>query len=185
MFHGGGLTTVFHGGGLTTVFHEGREPRRPVVNSSKRRLFLYGPSSVVAVLGGVLVANMVMGSFTIAGSPTVPVPRGAALALDLAFTNRNYFAVSITDVRVTVRSIRAPHADTGHPCTADDFAIEQVPQDVKVLVAGRARSSLSSLHLPHAYWPRVGLRTRSVNQDGCAGASLTLAYTASGTVRIL
>jgi hypothetical protein len=28
----------------------------------------------------------------------------------------------------------------------------------------------------------VGMLNRSVNQDGCKGASLTLAYTASGTL---
>lgn len=64
-------------------------------------------------------------------------------------------------------------------CAVDDFAVGQASNRV-ITLAARSASTLSSLDLARRTWPRVGMPNRSVNQDGCKGASVTLDYTASG-----
>jgi len=84
-----------------------------------------------------------------------------------------------------VRGVNAPNADATHRCSVDDFVVTQASSNGAVAVRAGGTSSLSDLHVPRATWPRIGILARSTNQDACKGASLTLAYTASRTLRIL
>ena len=102
--------------------------------------------------------------------------------LDLSLTNPNDSAMSVTDLRVRVQKVSAPNADAAHPCAAGDFAVAQGSSSRKITLAARATRTLSNLGLPRASWPHVGMLNRPANQDGCKGASLTLAYTASGSL---
>jgi hypothetical protein len=120
--------------------------------------------------------------FTIAGDAAEPNSPGVMVPLDLEFMNPHDAALSVTDLSVTVRDVSAPNADNLHPCTAGDFAVAQVSSSLAITVAGRATSTLTSLGVPRASWPQVAMIDRPVNQDGCKGASLALAYTASGTL---
>ena len=120
--------------------------------------------------------------FTIAGSATEPISPGVKAPLDLRLTNPHGVPMSVTGLRVTVQKVTAPHADDAHPCAVGDFAVDQVSSSRKITVAARATITLSTLGLPRATLPQVGMINRPTNQDGCKGASLTLAYTASGTL---
>jgi hypothetical protein len=120
-------------------------------------------------------------AFTIDGNVDELISPGVKAFIDLAFTNPHDVAMSVTDVAVTVREVNAPNADDIHPCAIGDFAVEQAPNSVEITLAARSTSTLRGLGIARARWPRVGMRERSVNQDGCKGASLTLGYTASGT----
>ena len=78
-------------------------------------------------------------------------------------------------VRVTITSINAPKADGAHPCTLADFRVR--PMRVGTFVLPRdGFTSLAGLGVPARQWPRLKMRNRPVNQDGCKGASLTLGY---------
>ena len=121
-------------------------------------------------------------SFTIAGSAAQPISPGVMAPLDLSFTNPHDVPMLVTDFSVTVRKVSAPNADDAHPCAVGDFAVTQAATGLKLTVATGATSTLSGLDLPSAQWPQVGMLERSVNQDGCKGASLTLEYSASGTL---
>jgi hypothetical protein len=101
--------------------------------------------------------------------------------IDLRFSNPADVSVVVGDLTVTVRTVSAPNADEAHPCAVGDFTVNQAAGGLKITVAAGTTSTLSSLDLPNAQWPKVGLLERSVNQDGCKGASLTLGYAASGT----
>jgi hypothetical protein len=120
-------------------------------------------------------------SFGVVGDATEPISPGVMVPLDLEFTNPHTFPISIADLRVTVLQVSAPNADDTHPCAVGDFAVDQVSSSVEITLAAGATSTLRSFHLPAASWPHVGMVDRSVNQDGCKGASLTLDYAASGT----
>ena len=120
-------------------------------------------------------------SFTISGNATEPISPGVSAPLDLSLTNPHAFALTAADLRVTVQKVNAPNADDAHPCTIGDFAVDQASSAIEVTVAAHSTRTLSNLGLPRAKRPHVGMLDRSVNQDGCKGASLTLAYTASGT----
>ena len=131
--------------------------------------------------GGAEVANSSR-SFTIRGDAANPISPGLMAPLDLTFTNRHNGPVAVTDLRVTVRGVSAPNADDAHPCAVGDFAVDQASNDLSITVPARGTSTLSGLDLSWAKWPQVGMVERSVNQDGCKGASLTLVYAATGTL---
>lgn len=120
--------------------------------------------------------------FTIEGNATEPISPGVRAPLDLKLTNPHEVPMSVTDLSVRVQKVSAPNADDAHPCAIADFTVGQASDSIKIIVAARATSTLSSLGLARATWPQVGLLERSVNQDGCKGASLTLGYAASGTL---
>lgn len=120
-------------------------------------------------------------AFTISGSTATPMSPGVMGALDLIFTNPHDVPMSVIDLSVTVRKVSAPNADDAHPCAVGDFTVGKASSSIKITVAAGATSALSSLGLPRATWPQVGMLDRPANQDGCKGASLTLGYAASGT----
>jgi hypothetical protein len=119
-------------------------------------------------------------SFTISGNATAPLSPGVQAALDLVLTNPHDVAVSVDTLRVTVQAVSAPNADEGYPCAARDFALDQASSGLVVRLPPHSTSSLSSLGVPAASQPQVGMVNRAVDQGGCKGASLTLAYTAFG-----
>lgn len=121
-------------------------------------------------------------SFTIEGNATEPISPGVRAPLDLKLTNPHDVRLSVTELSVTVRDVSAPNADQVHPCEVGDFAVDQASSSLELSLAARSTSTLSDLGLPSAKRPHVGMLDRPVDQDGCKGASLTLAYTASGTL---
>jgi hypothetical protein len=122
-------------------------------------------------------------SFVIGGSATQPISPGLKVPLDLRFQNAHETRMSVKDIEVTVQKVTAPNATEQLPCEADDFTVDPIGQGLDITVAPRTTSSLSTLDLPSPQWPQVGLLNTSTNQDGCKGAQLALAFTASGTVQ--
>jgi hypothetical protein len=139
---------------------------------------------VAVLVGAVLLIRIARGSFTITGTPPGPMRQGVMTPLDIAFTNSNDFAISVTNLRVTVGGVSAPNADGRHLCTIGDFEVFQVPDRVRITIHARATSSLSSLRLPRASWPRVGL-VGEKGHAGCMGASVTLRYHAIRRLNLL
>jgi hypothetical protein len=115
------------------------------------------------------------------GSATEPISPGIRAPLDLKFSNPHDFPMSVTDLRVSVQKVSAPNADDAHPCAVSDFTVHQAPSGLQITAAAGSTSTLSRLGIARTKWPQVGMLNRSANQDGCKEASLTLAYTASGT----
>jgi hypothetical protein len=119
-------------------------------------------------------------SFTISGNAAAHIAPGVQAALDLVLTNPQDVPMSVDALHVTVQAVIAPNADESHPCGAHDFALDQASSRLVLSLPAHSRSSLSSLGVPGASQPQVGMVNRAVDQGGCKGASLTLAYTASG-----
>lgn len=143
-----------------------------------------GPAATVAAgdgTGGAALSTSA-GPFTIEGTATKPISPGVSTSLDLKLTNPHDIPMSVTDISVTVQQVSAPNSNVAHPCSVGDFTADQASSGRKITVAARSTSTLSDLGLARADQPHVGMLNRSVNQDGCKGASLTLAFTASGTL---
>lgn len=121
-------------------------------------------------------------SFSITGDVSAPIVPGSRVPLDLTIANEHAAAMVVTQLKVLVTRVEAPRADASHPCSVDDFAIEQVDSKLSVIVSPATSQSLSQLGIPDSAWPSLGMRETSVNQDGCKGASLTLSYSAVGRV---
>ena len=109
-----------------------------------------------------------------------PGPRGA----DQAGLHQHRARQLATVRRVGIRIIRidAPRADTALPCSRTDFRIRQMPNRT-LLLPRRQATDLAKLGVPLRAWPRLKLRNRPGNQDGCKGARLTLGYRAYGAPR--
>ncbi|MFC7486164.1 hypothetical protein ACOCJ7_13020 [Knoellia sp. CPCC 206453] len=122
-------------------------------------------------------------SFTISGDASEPITPGSRASIDLEFANPRWLPLVVRDVRVSVRAVRAPHADSEHPCGISDYTVEQVPAGTKITIPARATRTLSGLALPERSWPSVELVANPTgNRDGCKGASLELVHGASGSI---
>ncbi|WP_353951326.1 hypothetical protein V6K52_17060 [Knoellia sp. S7-12] len=122
-------------------------------------------------------------SFTISGDAKEPITPGSSATIDLEFANPRRLSLVVRDMQVRVHAVKAPHADSAHPCSASDYTVDQMPEGTKVTIPARATRSLSGLGLPERSWPSVALvADRTANQDGCKGASLVLVHSASGSI---
>lgn len=119
---------------------------------------------------GVTITAEAAGAF----APGVTVP------LNLAFENRNDFALTLGEVRVAVTGIDAPRAKAGRPCTQADYTVRQLAADVRLMIDADSVTDLRALGLDADELPAVTLVDRPVNQDGCKGAALTLTYQTVG-----
>ena len=107
---------------------------------------------------------------------------GATGLLDLTFSNPSTRDVTVTSVTVTLVSVTAPAVTDDRPCTAGDFAVSSGRLPPVRVDAGQS-VALAPSGAPRRTWPFVHMLDTAVNQDGCKGATLGLAYRARGEVR--
>jgi hypothetical protein len=119
-------------------------------------------------------------SFTISGDVSRSISPGELVALNLTLDNTTDHDLAIDRIAVAVVAVDAPRADADHPCSVADFEVRHLSGGLVLRLAGNSAETLGSLAVPHDSWPAVGMVNRPANQDGCKGASLTLAYEASG-----
>jgi hypothetical protein len=117
--------------------------------------------------------------FTISGNLAGLLAPGVSRSLDLTLTNPNKKALSVTNLTVTVQSV-ARAAGVTMPCTMADYQVTQYSGAYPLSVPGSGSASLSGLGVAAQYLPKVTMRDTPTNQDGCKGATLTLAYSGSG-----
>jgi len=135
----------------------------------------YWPITVLAIPPAV--------PYTIAGSITTPLyPGGAPSPINLSFLNPNpgnggsgAIGVQVSSLTATVSAVSAPSATSELPCTVSDFAVTQFSGTYPFVIP-QGKSSLRSLGFAQGTWPAVRLVDRPVNQNGCRGATLTIAY---------
>jgi hypothetical protein len=120
------------------------------------------PNPAVGVASGNTEPLDVFKSFTILGNASAPISPGVMTPLDLNFANSYAVSLSVSELSVTVGEISAPSADRAHPCTVDDFTMEQASPGIEISVAAKATSTLSGLGLAPEVWPRAGMLNRSV-----------------------
>jgi hypothetical protein len=133
--------------------------------------------------GGQSEVRLRAGQFRIGGDSVKPLAPGSSAPINVTFTNLRGSTLVVERLRVRVRAVSAPNADADHPCSRADFNVRQVPAGFSVRVGPNATRSLQGLDVPVASWPRVRMVNRPVNQDGCKGASLSLSYGGSGSLR--
>ena len=117
--------------------------------------------------------------FNISGNVSGLLSPGVARPLNLTLSNPNNKQVSITNLTVTVQAVTKAPAAVGS-CTTADYAVTQYSGPYPVSVPGGANVTLADLGVAQQSWPQVRMINRPANQDGCKGATLTLAYSGSG-----
>jgi uncharacterized membrane protein len=120
--------------------------------------------------------------FTIGGNLSGLLAPGITTPLDLVLSNPNRKPLSVTNLTVTVQSVTRTTTAIAHnlACTPADYAVAQYSGPYPLAVPANGSASLSGLGIASSARPQVGMRNTSVNQDGCKGATLTLAYNGSG-----
>jgi hypothetical protein len=120
--------------------------------------------------------------FTISGNLSGALAPGLSRPLDLTLVNPNKKPISITNLTVTVQSVTRTAYAIAHsqPCTAADYAVAQYSGSYPLTVPGNGSASLSSLGVSTSAQPKVSMLNTALNQDGCKGATLALAYSGSG-----
>jgi hypothetical protein len=119
--------------------------------------------------------------FTISGSVAGLAP-GVSVPLNLTLSNPNKKALAVTGLGVTIQGVTRTSDATAHnlPCGPTDYAVTQYGGPYPLTVPAKGSASLAGLGVPSSAWPKVTMLDRPANQDGCKGASLTLAYSGSG-----
>jgi hypothetical protein len=106
---------------------------------------------------------------------------GVSLPVDLRLFNPYPFALRIVGLSVRVRRVSAPNASGDYPCTTRDFVSSAFSGRYGFRLLSHRNVSLARLGFPARRWPHVGMIDRSVNQDGCKQAIVTLGYSGTGT----
>ncbi|HZX01784.1 hypothetical protein [Kribbella sp.] len=121
-------------------------------------------------------------AFTISGNLTGLLAPGVTRPLDLTLTNPNKKSLSVTNLTVALGQITRTSYAVAHnlPCGPADYRITQYGGTYPLTVPATTSAALSSLHVPQTSWPQVTMLDTATNQDGCKGATITLAYSGAG-----
>jgi hypothetical protein len=116
--------------------------------------------------------------FSLTGDVRAPLEPGLAEPIDVLITNPNSVALTVNSLTVAVQAISAPRATSTLPCTQADFTVQPYSGQIPLTVPAGGSESLSQLSVPTNQWPEISLADLPTDQDGCQGASLSLAYSA-------
>jgi hypothetical protein len=121
-------------------------------------------------------------SIGISGTVTALQP-GVPKPLDLTLSNPRPWNLSVTGLTVTAGSVSAPRSTPLLPCTLADFSMQQFSGTYPLTLPASRSRTLSSLGVSPTRRPQVTLLNRALDQDGCQGASVTLAYSGKGVTK--
>lgn len=101
------------------------------------------------------------------------LPGGAAVPVDIAFTNPGREAITVEAVALAI--------DGGEPaaCARHIRVVREL--DAAPVVPGGSTRSLAQLGVPPGRWPQLAMVDDGTDQSACAGAAIRLALT--GTAR--
>ncbi len=132
--------------------------------------------TVAGAATGTGTANAPLPRFSLAGNATAPLEPGVPEAIDLRITNPNPAPLVVTNLSASVRAVSAPGASSLLPCTIRDFSVQRYFGPLPLIVPASSTRSLAGLGVPPAQWPQISIVDRPTDQDGCQGATVTLAY---------
>jgi hypothetical protein len=120
-------------------------------------------------------------TFSISGNLGTQLTPGATVPLNLYIANPNNKSLALTSLSVTIAGITRTQAAAASalPCTAQDYVVTNYAGSYPLTVPV-GPSSLQSVGIPPALWPKIAMLDTTLNQDGCKGATLQLAYSGAG-----
>jgi hypothetical protein len=100
-------------------------------------------------------------------------PGGPAQGLSGNFDNSNSGPVFVTSVNAAISSVTGPNITAGTPCDASDYQLAGFPVAIgREIPSGSGVDSWSGGSVQMVNKP-------TVNQDGCKGATVNIAYTSN------
>ena len=139
-----------------------------------------GPNQAAAVVVQLNVQSSKK-NFTISGNLGTQLTPGATVPLNLSVANPNNKSLALSGLSVSITGITRTQAAAAAalPCTASDYVVTNYAGSYPLTVPVGS-SSLQSLGIAPALWPKIAMLDTAVNQDGCKGATLQLAYSGVG-----
>lgn len=136
-----------------------------------------GPSQATGIVVRLYVQSSTRRTFGFSGDLGAPLSPGATVPLNLSISNSNNRSLSLNGLSVSITGISRTQAAVAAalPCAPGDYMISNYsgPYPLTIPVG---QSSLQSLEIPPSLWPKISMLDTSLNQDGCKGATLNLAY---------
>jgi len=112
--------------------------------------------------------------FMIAGNATHVLYPGTSTSIDLVFTNETGKAIELP-----ARAIKIAISSPRPTCPASpNFSVVQTLTTAITIPKDANHQSLTNLQVPSRFWPIISMVTTHVTQDACAGATITLHYSA-------
>ncbi|WP_305787634.1 hypothetical protein [Symbioplanes lichenis] len=146
---------------------------------------------MVPTVAGVFVAGTAFAYWTTSGAGTATstagtntavtvtgvgatglTPGGTAQPITFTINNPGTTAQYISSVAVSIASVTKASGATGSDCTAADFTLTQ-PNAINEDIASGSKSYGST------QGAKIAMINTAVNQDGCKGATINLAFAAS------
>ncbi|WP_255482166.1 hypothetical protein [Pseudarthrobacter sp. NBSH8] len=120
-------------------------------------------------------------TFSISGNLGAQLTPGARVPLNLAFANPNNKSLALNSLSVSITGVTRIQSAVAAalPCTKDDYVVTNYSGPFPLAVP-EGSSSLQSLGIPPALWPKIAMLDTTSNQDGCKGATLQLSYSGAG-----
>lgn len=109
-------------------------------------------------------------------------PGASPISINPSLLNPHNYKLLVGKLTLKVGAVKAPHATRALPCTKADFATTNYRGHKFTVPSGQ--STLGRDRVPKGQWPTISMIDRPVNQDGCMGATLTLAYQGSAIRRV-
>ena len=114
--------------------------------------------------------------------PTAKLEPGVSVPLNISFRNLLSSKVTMKNIGVKITSIVAPYATAGEGCTAADFVVVQADADFSVNLSAYQLTALAETGKSQSLWPTVTMINSALNQDGCKGATVKMAYEAEAVI---
>jgi hypothetical protein len=112
--------------------------------------------------------------FMIAGNATHVLYPGTSTSIDLVFTNETDEAI-----KLPARAIKIALSSPRPTCPATpNFSVVQTLTTAITIPKGADHQSLTNLQVASRFWPVISMVTTHVTQNACAGATITLHYSA-------
>ena len=118
-------------------------------------------------------------TFGIDGSTSSALGPGSTVPINVRISNPHFYPIVVTGLRVRIASITPAHE--GAICRLGNYSLTQAKQ-VTVHLGPFSSTSMKSIASSTSEWPSLHLTgIRAKLDDGCQGATINLAYSASGS----
>jgi hypothetical protein len=118
-------------------------------------------------------------TFGIDGNTTRALLPGSTAPINVRISNPHFYPITVNNLTVRIASITP--ARTGAKCSPSNFTVRQADK-FSVHLAAFSMVTLNDTSLSKSGWPSLHLTgVQSKLDDGCQGATITLAYAAKGS----
>jgi hypothetical protein len=125
-----------------------------------------------------LVVALWGATFGIDGSTSRALVPGATVPVNVRISNPHFYPITVRDLKVSIASVTP--ARKGDTCSASNYTVTQ-GRSFAAQLAPFSSASMKTIQSATSEWPSVHLTAdRTKIERGCQGATVTLAYSATG-----